>query len=102
MADRSSAFLDPGVIDVTGVAAPDDEFRVFEGSLEEGRFVGAIRYESIRRLEQQALEHVASDPSPRTGAALAELYGLGLRGLLGWGALAAGDARVGRSSGSEP
>jgi magnesium transporter len=55
--------------------------------VEDGRFVGAIRYESIRRLEQRRQGQVARDPSPRTGAALAELYGLGLRGLLSWGQL---------------
>jgi magnesium transporter len=57
--------------------------------VEDGRFVGAIRYESIRRLEHRRLAQAARDPSPRTGAALAELYGLGLRGLLSWGQVVA-------------
>lgn len=70
--------------------------------VEDGRYIGAIRYESIRRLEQRALEQAARDPAPRTGAAIAELYGLGLRGLLAWGSLVADDPRTRRGPGVEP
>lgn len=70
--------------------------------VEDGRFVGALRYESIRDLEQRAIEQAARDPAPRTGAALAELYGLGLRGLFAWGSLTVHDPRSRRGPGLEP
>ena len=50
----------------------------------DGRFVGAIRYESVRKLEQRLLETRLDDGSTETAAALSELYGLGLKGLFEW------------------
>ncbi|MGB5684126.1 MAG: CBS domain-containing protein [Polyangiales bacterium] len=50
----------------------------------DGRFVGAIRYESVRKLEETLLETRLDDGSRETAAALGELYGLGLKGLFEW------------------
>ena len=50
----------------------------------DGRFVGAIRYESVRKLEETLLETGLDDGSSETAAALGELYGLGLKGLFEW------------------
>ncbi len=47
-----------------------------------GRFVGVLRYASIRKLEERLLDTGLQDQSARTAAALGELYGLGLRGLV--------------------
>lgn len=54
----------------------------------DGRFVGAIRYESVRQLEERWMETRAEDHSAETASALGELYGLGLRGLFEWAAAA--------------
>lgn len=48
----------------------------------DGRFVGVVRYESLRKLEQRLLETRIEGQSGQTAAALGELYGLGLRALL--------------------
>lgn len=47
----------------------------------DGRFVGVIRYETIRKLEQRWDEARLEDQGALTAASLGELYGLGLRGL---------------------
>ncbi|HET6416813.1 MAG TPA: CBS domain-containing protein [Polyangiales bacterium] len=47
----------------------------------DGRFLGVVRYESVRKLEDQSAEHQLEDHGARTATALGELYGLGLRGL---------------------
>ncbi len=47
-----------------------------------GRFVGVLRYASIRKLEERLLDTGAQDHGAQTAAALGELYGLGLRGLV--------------------
>lgn len=47
-----------------------------------GRFVGVVRYEAVRKLEDRLLEARLEDHGARTAAALGELYGLGLRGLV--------------------
>ena len=54
----------------------------------DGSFVGAIRYESVRQLEERWIEARAEDHSAETASALGELYGLGLRGLFEWAASA--------------
>jgi len=54
----------------------------------DGRFLGVVRYKSIRELEERLVETRLEDHGARTGAALGELYGLGLRGLLDWAASA--------------
>ncbi len=56
----------------------------------DGRFVGMIRYESVRNLEQRLAKEDDEDHTSRTGAALSEVYGLGLRGLVQWAALLVG------------
>ena len=48
----------------------------------DGRFVGVIRYETIRKLEEKWDETHLDDEGARTAASLGELYGLGLRGLI--------------------
>ncbi len=50
----------------------------------DGRFLGAIRYESVRKLEETLQETRLDDGSTETAAALGELYGLGLKGLFEW------------------
>ena len=47
-----------------------------------GRFVGVLRYASIRKLEERLLNTGPQDQGAQTAAALGELYGLGLRGLV--------------------
>ncbi|MGB3052740.1 MAG: CBS domain-containing protein [Polyangiales bacterium] len=47
-----------------------------------GRFVGVVRYESVRKLEERLVETRLEDHGAQTAAALGELYGLGLRGLV--------------------
>jgi magnesium transporter len=47
-----------------------------------GRFVGVLRYASIRNLEARLLDTGLQDHGAQTAAALGELYGLGLRGLV--------------------
>lgn len=54
----------------------------------DGRFLGVIRYEVIRELERSLVETQLEDHGFQTAAALGELYGLGLRGLVGWAASA--------------
>ncbi|MDH3817414.1 MAG: CBS domain-containing protein [Myxococcales bacterium] len=54
----------------------------------DGRFLGAVRYESLRELEDRLAGAELEDHGAQTGAALSELYGLGLRGLLDWAASA--------------
>jgi len=53
-----------------------------------GRFLGAVRYEALRKLEDRLSETALDDGSAETAAALAELYGLGLKGLFEWAASA--------------
>lgn len=53
-----------------------------------GRFIGVIRYESMRHLEKRMLETGAEDHAAETASALGEVYALGLRGLFEWGASA--------------
>jgi magnesium transporter len=48
----------------------------------DARFVGVLRYASIRKLEERMLDTGLQDHGAQTAAALGELYGLGLRGLL--------------------
>ncbi|MGB5268405.1 MAG: CBS domain-containing protein, partial [Polyangiales bacterium] len=47
-----------------------------------GRFVGVLRYASIRKLEERMLDTGHKDHAAQTAAALGELYGIGLRGLV--------------------
>jgi len=53
----------------------------------DGRFVGAVRYESVRELEERSAAAGLEDHGARTGAAVGELYALGLRGLFEWAQL---------------
>jgi len=49
-----------------------------------GVLLGAVRYETVRRLERE-LGRAARDPDRHaTASALAELYGLGLGGFVEW------------------
>lgn len=48
----------------------------------DGRFVGAVRYESVRNLEERLSGARLEDEGAQTALALGELYGLGLRGLV--------------------
>jgi hypothetical protein len=53
-----------------------------------GRFVGVMRYDSLRELEQRLAGGVHEDLAAETATALGELYGLGLRGIFEWAASA--------------
>lgn len=50
-----------------------------------GRFLGVLRYETLRDLERRFLDRGADDHAAETASALGEVYALGLRGLLDWG-----------------
>ena len=47
----------------------------------DGRFLGVVRYKSVRELEARFLETGFEDQGARTAEAVGELYGLGLRGM---------------------
>ena len=47
----------------------------------DGRFLGVVRFESVRKLDDRWKESQLDDQGARTATALGELYGLGLRGL---------------------
>ena len=49
-----------------------------------GRFVGVIRYETARDLERRRAGDALTGNSQQTAAALGEVFGLGLRGMLQW------------------
>lgn len=49
---------------------------------EAGRFVGAVRYQTLRRLEEEAGERSAAAPPGITVGALGELFHLGLAGFV--------------------
>ncbi len=62
----------------------------------DGRFVGVVRYESLRMLEAQLTESSLQEHAETTSSAVGELYGVGLRGVLEWAASAvfgAGEAQ---------
>ena len=50
-----------------------------------GRFVGVIRYKTVRDLEQRQASDALIDSGLQTASALGEVFGLGLRGLFGLG-----------------
>lgn len=66
----------------------------------DGRFVGALRYESVRQLEERWIETRAEDHSAETASALGELFGLGLRSLFEWGLSAVIDSSDRKPGGS--
>jgi hypothetical protein len=47
-----------------------------------GRFLGAIRYQTLRRLEQEAEAGTALQPTAATAVALGELFHLGVAGFV--------------------
>jgi magnesium transporter len=58
-----------------------DRFHALPVVETDGRFLGVVRYESVRKLEDQWKGNQLDDQGARTATALGELYGLGLRGL---------------------
>ncbi|HYN99920.1 MAG TPA: CBS domain-containing protein [Actinomycetota bacterium] len=68
-ADRQAILVHPGWAEYHSLPVVDDG----------GRFVGALRYETLRRLEGQARTEV---PSASLAASLGELYWVGLSGIL--------------------
>lgn len=54
----------------------------------DGRFLGVLRYETLRQLEERLAGRMQEDDAAETAAALGELYGLGLRGIFEWAASA--------------
>jgi len=76
-ADRKAILVHPGWTEYHALPVVD----------ESGRFVGALRYETLRRLEGQSRTEV---PSASLAASLGELYWVGLSGILrGMGHVAA-------------
>ena len=76
-ADRRAILVHPGWTEYHALPVVDDG----------GRFVGALRYETLRRLEGQARTEA---PSASLAASLGELYWVGLSGILrGMGHVAA-------------
>lgn len=76
-ADRKAILVHPGWTEYHALPVVDDG----------GRFVGALRYETLRRLEGQARTEA---PSASLAASLGELYWVGLSGILrGMGHVAA-------------
>ena len=51
-----------------------------------GRFLGALRYETVRQLEESVRDGGPLGPGAETSTALAELFGVGLKGLVEWAA----------------
>lgn len=68
-ADRKAILVHPGWTEYHALPVVDDG----------GRFVGALRYETLRRLEGQARTEL---PSASLAASLGELYWVGLSGIL--------------------
>jgi magnesium transporter len=76
-ADRKAILVHPGWTEYHALPVVDDG----------GRFVGALRYETLRRLEGQARTEA---PSASLAASLGELYWVGMSGILrGMGHVAA-------------
>jgi magnesium transporter len=66
-----------------------------------GVLLGAIRYETVRRLERE-LGHAARQPDRHaTAAALAELYGIGLAGFVEWASVSVRGPAPRRRGGAE-
>ncbi len=51
---------------------------------EKGVFLGALGYQTLRRLEQEETRGVRTESAQEAGTALAELYRIGIAGLLKW------------------
>ena len=49
-----------------------------------GRFVGVIRYKTVRTLERRQASDTLADSGLQTALALGEVFGLGLRGVFHW------------------
>jgi magnesium transporter len=64
---------------------------------DDDRLLGAIRYQTLRRLEREAAD-TGPDTVQVTAGALAELFRLGAQGLVGIGAVAAAARDAGRSA----
>jgi magnesium transporter len=68
---------------------------------EEGRLLGAIRYQTLRRLQREASDR-GPNPARLTAGALAELFGLGTTGLVaGIAGTASGGSDLGRPVGTD-
>lgn len=65
---------------------------------EDGRFLGAIRYQTLRRLEQEAAANRSAHAASITVNALGELFHIGVAGLVD-GVAGAARPRTGQSSG---
>lgn len=90
LADPESALVDKMATNVDSLAATADrrailvhpgwaEYHALPVVDEAGRFVGVLRYETLRRLEGQARTEL---PSASLAASLGELYWVGLSGIL--------------------
>jgi magnesium transporter len=51
---------------------------------DEGTFLGALRFATVRRLERELQQSLGRHRSPQTGRALAELFGLAVSGAMEW------------------
>jgi len=62
---------------------------------EKGVFLGALGYQTLRRLQHEENRGPKGEPGTEAGTALAELYRIGVAGLLKWVASTAGSPREG-------
>ena len=63
-----------------------------------GRFIGVLRYETVRALERRRASAAQTDSGLQTASALGELFGLGLRGIFQWPASEIADGSGKRES----
>jgi len=70
--DRQAILMNPGW----------REFHTLPVTDKEGIFLGAIDYQTIRRLEQETIKPLHRNPLNETTAAMGELFWMGLSGLL--------------------
>jgi Mg/Co/Ni transporter MgtE len=62
---------------------------------EKGVFLGALGYQTLRRLEHEENQGPRAESAREAGTALAELYQIGVAGLLKWVATTAGSSKEG-------
>ena len=100
IANRIDDRLTPGTTSTSIVHHPGwSRFSALPVVESDGRFLGVVRYESMRTLERGVAETELAVEGTETAVALSELYSLGLRGLFEWlGAAVLGTGRGGRSS----
>lgn len=77
----------PGWLQLVALPVVDDQ----------GTFLGALRFATVRRLERELQQALGRRHSPQTGRALAELFGLAVSGAMEWPTALLGSAEGGES-----